>query len=103
MISLSTDAIVLRVFRLGLGHDPAEALLRLSAAVAAAVGHVPHGQWALLDANMPLLFDLVEPVAVELRAPPVLVLSPQRARPTPQASLSSLGLLHPASHGSDSS
>ena len=70
------------------GHDPAEALLRLSAAVAAALGHVPHGQWALLDADMPLLIDqsacLVEPVAVELLAPPVLVLSPQQARPTPR-------------------
>ena len=70
------------------GHDPAEALLRLSAAVAAALGHVPHGQWALLDIDMPLLIDrsacLVEPVTVELLAPPVLVLSPQQARPTPR-------------------
>ena len=73
---------MLRVF------DPAEALLRLSAAVAAALGHVPHGQWALLDADMPLLIDrsacLVEPVAVKLLAPPVLVLSPQQALPTPR-------------------
>ena len=48
------------------GHDPAEAPLRLSAAVAAWLGHVPHGQWALLDTDMPLLIDrsacLVEPV-----------------------------------------
>ena len=52
------------------GHDPAEAVLRLSAAVAAALGHVPHGQWALLNEDMRLLIDrsacLVEPVAVEL-------------------------------------
>ena len=63
LINLSTNAIVLRV-----GHDPGEALLRLSAAVAAALGHVPHGQWALLDTDMPSLIDqsacLVEPVAV---------------------------------------
>ena len=56
--------------------------------VAAALGHVPHGQWALLDADMPLLIDrsacLVEPVAVKLLAPPVLVLSPQQALPTPR-------------------
>ena len=49
---------------------------------------MPHGQWALLDADMPLLIDrsacLVEPVAVELLAPPVLELSPQQARPTPR-------------------
>ena len=67
VISLSTDAIVLRVSSpRPPGHDPAEVLLRLSAAVAAALGHVPHGQWALLDADMPLLIDrsacLVEPV-----------------------------------------
>ena len=58
------------------GHDPAEALSRLSAAVANALGHVPHGQWALLDADMPLLIDrsacLVEPVAVELLLLPCL-------------------------------
>ena len=39
------------------GHDPAETLLRLSAAVPAALDHVPHGQWALLGTDMPLLID----------------------------------------------
>ena len=52
------------------GHDPAEALLRPSAAVAAALGHVTRGQWALLDADMLELIDrstcLVEPVSVAL-------------------------------------
>ena len=71
------------------GHDPAEAQsLRLSAAVAAAFGCVPRGQRALLDADMLELIDrsacLVEPVTVESCAPPVLVLSPQQARPTPR-------------------
>ena len=49
---------------------------------------MPRGQRAPLDSDMPLLIDqfacLVEPVVVELLAPPVLVLSPQQARPTPR-------------------
>ena len=75
------DAIVLRAFRFGLwGRLPAEAQsLRLSAAVAAALGSVPRGQWALLDAYMLVFIDrsacLVEPsVLVELLSLlPVLV------------------------------
>ena len=52
-------------------------------------GCVPRGQRALLDADMLELIDrsacLVEPVAVESCAPPpVLVLSPQQARPAPR-------------------
>ena len=62
--------------------------VRLSAAVAAAFGCVPRGQRALLDADMFELIDrstcLVEPVTVESCAPPVLVLSPQQARPAPR-------------------
>ena len=110
--NLSTDATVLRVFRLGLLVAIPPKLCCDSAAVAAALGHVPHGQWALLDADMPLLIDrsacLVEPVAVELLAPPVLVLSPQQALPTPrpvathethrEASLSKVLLLLRAAH-----
>ena len=50
------------------GCTQAEALLRVSAAVAAAYGRVPRGQWELLDANMLELIDrsacLVEPVLV---------------------------------------
>ena len=50
------------------GCTPAEALLRLSAAVAAAYGRVPRGQWALLNADMLELIDrsacLVEAVLV---------------------------------------
>ena len=71
------------------GSTPAEAQsLRLFAAVAAAVSCVPRGQRALLDADMLELIDrsacLVELVVVELVAPPVLVLSPQQARPAPR-------------------
>ena len=52
-------------------------------------GCVPRGQRALLDADMLELIDrstcLVEPVVVESCAPPpVLVLSPQQARPAPR-------------------
>ena len=52
-----------------LGRAPAEAQqLRHSAAVAAAFGCVPRGQWALLEADMNALIDrsscLVEPVLV---------------------------------------
>ena len=51
-------------------------------------GCVPRGQRALLDADMLELIDrsacLVEPVSVESCAPPVLVLSPQQARPAPR-------------------
>ena len=40
------------------GLTPAEAQsLRLSAALAAALGCVPHGQWALLDADMLVMID----------------------------------------------
>ena len=51
------------------GHGPAEAQsLPLSAAVVAALGCVPHGQWALLDADILIMIDrsacLVEPVLV---------------------------------------
>ena len=51
------------------GFGPAEAQsLRHSAAVAAALGCVPHGQWALLDADILIMIDpsacLVEPVLV---------------------------------------
>ena len=70
-----------------LGCTPAEAQsLRLFAAVAAAVGCVPRGQRALLDADMLELIDrsacLVEPVAVETCEPP-------RACAVPAASTSS--------------
>ena len=62
--------------------------VQLSAAVADALGWVPRGQRALLDADMLELIDpsacLVEPVTVESCAPPVLVLSPQQARPAPR-------------------
>ena len=55
-----------------MGCTPAEALLRLSAAVAAAYGRVPRGQWALLDAAMFELIDrsecLVDAVVVVSRA-----------------------------------
>ena len=69
VISLSTDAIVVWFSLLRPpGCSPAEALLRLSAAVAAAFGCVPRGQRALLDADMLELIDrstcLVEPVSV---------------------------------------
>ena len=69
VISLSTDAIVVWFSLLRPpGLAPAEALLRLSAAVAAAFGCVPRGQRALLDADMLELIDrstcLVEPVYV---------------------------------------
>ena len=51
-------------------------------------GCVPRGQRALLDADMLELIDrsacLVELVTVESCAPPVLVLSPQQARPAPR-------------------
>ena len=52
-------------------------------------GNGPHGQWAILDADMSQLIDrsscLVEPcVSDGVFAPPVLVLSPQQARPTPR-------------------
>ena len=54
------------------GCTPAEALMRLSAAVAAAYGRVPRGQWAPLDADMLESIDrsacLVEPVLVVSRA-----------------------------------
>ena len=54
------------------GCTPAEALMRLSAAVADAYGRVPRGQWAPLDADMLELIDrsacLVEPVLVVSRA-----------------------------------
>ena len=71
------------------GCTPAEAQsLRLFAAVAAAVGCVPRGQRALLDADMLELIDqsacLVEPVTVESCAPLVLVLFLQQARPAPR-------------------
>ena len=71
------------------GSTPAEAQsLRLFAAVAAAADCVPRGQRALLDADMLELIDrsacLVELVTVESCAPPVLVLSPQQARPAPR-------------------
>ena len=81
VISLSTDAIVVWLSPLRPpGCTPAEAQsLRLFAAVAAVVGCVPRGQRALLDADMLELIErsacLVEPVAVESCAPPVLVLS----------------------------
>ena len=55
-----------------LGCTPAEALLRLSTAVAAAYGRVPRGQWALLNADMLQMIDqsacLVEPVLFVSRA-----------------------------------
>ena len=70
--------------RLAVVRLPASAF----AAVAAAVGCVPRGQRALLDADMLELIDrsacLVELVTVESCAPPVLVLSPQQARPAPR-------------------
>ena len=71
------------------GCTPAEdQSLRLFAAVAAAVGCVPRGQRELLDADMLELIDrsacLVELVTVESCVPPVLVLSPQQARPAPR-------------------
>ena len=71
------------------GSTPTEAQsLRLFAAVAAAVSCVPRGQRALLDADMLELIDrsacLVELVVVESCTPPVLVLSPQQARPAPR-------------------
>ena len=73
------------------GSTPAEAQsLRLFAAVAAAVSCVPRGQRALLDADMLELIDrsacLVELIVVESCAPPVLVLSPQQARPSGRCS-----------------
>ena len=53
-----SSALVRRVLLRSLGCSPAEAQsLRLSAAVAAALGFVPHGQWALLDADMLALID----------------------------------------------
>ena len=69
MISLSTDAIMIWFYLLRPpGLAPAEALLRLYAAVAAAFGCVPRGQRALLDEDMLELIDrstcLVEPVSV---------------------------------------
>ena len=86
--NLSADATVLRVFRFGLRvaippklccDSPQLSPLRLATCLMVS---------ALLDADMPLLIDrsacLVEPVAVELLAPPVLVLSPQQALPTPR-------------------
>ena len=74
------------------GCSPAEAQsLRLFAAVAVAVGCVPRGQRALLDADMLELIDrsacLVELDTVESCAPSVLVLYPQQARPEPLPSL----------------
>ena len=52
------DAIVLRVGASFPGRDPDEAQsLRLSAAVAAALDHVPHNRWAFLDADILALID----------------------------------------------
>ena len=67
------DAIVPCVPLWSPGCTPAEAQsLRLSAAVAAEFGCVPHGQWAALDADMLELIDQsacqVEPVLVVSRA-----------------------------------
>ena len=90
VISLSTDAIVVWFSLLrSPGLAPAEALLRLSAAVAAAFGCVPRGQRALLDADTLELIDrstcLVEPVSVwSLVLLPCLCCSPQQARPAPR-------------------
>ena len=79
-----SSALVRRVSASPPGCTPAEALLRLSAAVAAAYGRVPRGQWALLDADMFELIDrsacLVEPVVVVTRARASLHL----ARPAPR-------------------
>ena len=69
---LSVDAIVISVPLRPPECTPAEAQsLRLSAAVAAAIGCVPRGQWASLDADMLVMIDrsacLVELVLVVSR------------------------------------
>ena len=78
---LSTDVVVLCVFRFGLWVALPPKLSRCdsSAAVAAAFGCVPRGQWALLDADVFALIDgsscLLEPllVGIALLIFPVLV------------------------------
>ena len=61
-----SSAVVRRVLLRSPGSFAEAQTLRLSAAVAAAVGFVPHGQWALLDADMLALIDWrvcpVEPI-----------------------------------------
>ena len=68
------------------GCTPAEALLRLSTAVAAAYGRVPRGQWALLDADM---FELIDRSTCLVE--PALVGNPCSREPAPSTSSAASG------------
>ena len=60
---LSVDTSLRRAVRCGLGAHPTEAAREQRSALLllcrgdCRVGHVPHGQWALLDADMLVLID----------------------------------------------